>query len=30
MIKYQKLNGGKYRGLSDDKEEEIGLFAGGF
>jgi len=26
-LKYQKLNGGRYGGLSDDNEGEIGLFA---
>ena len=29
-LKYQKLNGGRYGGLSDVNEGEIGLFAGGF
>ena len=29
-LKYQKLNGGRYGGLSDVNEDEIGLFAGGF
>jgi len=29
-LKYQKMNGGRYVGLSDDNEGEIGLFAGGF
>ena len=29
-LKYQKLNGGRYGGLSDDNEGEIGLFDGEF
>ena len=29
-LKYQKLNGGKYGGPTEDQEGEIGLFAGGY
>ena len=29
-LKYQKLNGGKYGGTTNDQEGEIGLFTNGF